>query len=370
MKRSRVKKMLGVATFALTAQTAHAQSSVTLYGIIDAGITYFSNLNGHGTFVANDGSIQANRWGLRGQEDLGGGSKLIFVLENGFNLYSGTMVQSGVLFSRQAWIALSDPRHGTVSMGKQYDFFWDNLTQFAMGQIAGQYAWHPGDFDHLAGTLHINNALKYTSPSFGGLSFGGLYAFPSQSVPAGTGRVIAFGARYANGPVTLGVAYTDTHDLGVNAPTQAGTTLFPNLPGAPLTVPSVSSIGAGGSYRYGRSLTRLLFTDVHFRVRNDNGSLVTYEGNEVFQVTPATTVMGGYWYSKLGSQKWQNATFLVDYALSKRTDVYTSATYLRATGGAAPVFLGGGSAPVFVNGQYVSAGESSTAVRIGLRTLF
>ena len=126
----------------------------------------------------------------------------------------------------------------------------------------------------------------------------------------------------------------------------------------------------GGDYHSGISTTRLLFTDTHFRIANDNGSMPTYEVNEVLQVTPATTVMGGCWYSKLGTQKWQNATLLLDYALSKRTDVYTSATYLRATGGAAPVFLGGGAAPVFANGLYVGTGQSSTAVRVGIRTLF
>jgi predicted porin len=168
--------------------------------------------------------------------------------------------------------------------------------------------------------------------------------------------VIAFGARYDGGPFQAGVAYTDTHDLGLNAPTQAGTTLFPDLPGAPVVATSVSTIGAGASYRYGRSLTRLLFTDTHFRVARDNGSMPTYEINEVFQLTPATTLMGGYWYSKLGEQKFQNGTLLLDYALSKRTDVYTSATCLRVSGGAAPVFLGGGSAPVFSNGVYVGSG--------------
>ncbi|CAN7584352.1 hypothetical protein LJR034_004367 [Caballeronia sp. LjRoot34] len=52
-----------MAVSAMSVPCAYAQSSVTLVGIIDAGITYFSNLNGHGTFVANDGSIQSNRWG-------------------------------------------------------------------------------------------------------------------------------------------------------------------------------------------------------------------------------------------------------------------------------------------------------------------
>ena len=355
---------------ACAGQTAHAQSSVTMYGIIDAGLTYFSNLNGHSAFVANDGSIQSNRWGLTGTEDLGGGTKAIFTLENGFNLYSGTMVQSGVLFSRQAWLGLSDNRRGTLTFGKQYDFFWDNLTQFAMGQYAGQYSWHPGDFDHLAGTLHINNAVKYRSPSFYGFTVGALYAFPSQSVSAGTGRVMAFGARYDNGPLHVGLAYTNTHDMGLNAPTQAGTTLFADLPAGPVLVTNMSTFGAGASYTYGISLTRILFTDTHFRTRDDNGSMPTYEINEVLQFTPATTLLAGYWYSKLGDQRWQNATLLLDYALSKRTDIYTSATYLRASGGAAPVFLGGGAAPVFVNGTYVGTGNSSTAVRVGIRTRF
>src|SRR5258708_35078887 len=157
------------------------------------------------------------------------------------------MVQSGVLFSRQAWVGLTDTTHGTLTLGKQYDFFWDNLTQFAMGQVAGQYSWHPGDFDHLAGTLHINNAIKYTSPNYLGLQAGALYAFPSQSVSAGTGRVIAFGLRYSNGPLNLSAAYTDTHDLGLNGARQAGTTFFPDLPSNPGLESSVSSFGVGRS---------------------------------------------------------------------------------------------------------------------------
>jgi predicted porin len=370
MKKIVTKAIVAALIGAGTLGTAHAQSSVTLYGIIDAGITYFSNLNGHATFVANDGSIQSNRWGLRGVEDLGGGTRAIFDLENGFNLYTGTMVQSGVLFSRQAWVGLSNNSAGTLTLGKQYDFFWDNLTQFAMGQLAGQYSWHPGDFDHLAGTLHINNAIKYTSPTFAGVTLGGLYAFPSQSVSAGTGRVYALGARYANGPLNLGIAYTNTHDLGLNGPTQAGTTFFPGLPAGPVLASNVASFGVGGSYRYGRSLTRLLFTDTRFKIGSDSGSMLTYEANEAFFLTPATTLMAGAWYSKLGSQKWVNVTALCDYWLSKSVDVYTSATWLHASGGAAPVFLGGGAAPVFENGMYVGSGDTSVAVRVGLRKLF
>ena len=349
---------------------ATAQSNVQLYGIIDAGLTYFSNVNGSSTVVANDGAIQANRWGLRGTEDLGDGRRAIFALENGFNLYSGTMVQSGVLFSRQAWLGLQDNAAGTLTFGKQYDFFWDNLTQFAMGQLAGQYSWHPGDFDHLAGTLHINNAIKYTSPTLAGLTFGGLYATPSSTVSAGTGRVMAFGLKYVNGALNLGAAYTNTHDSGVNAPTQAGTTIFPDLPPGPAVLDNIASWGVGGSYRYGPHTTRLLFTSTRFRNGAESTVMNTYEINQIYRPDPAWTLMAGYWYSKMDSQRWQNVTVLADYALSKRTDVYAEGTWLYAGGGAAPVYLGGGAAPTFVKGTYTGQGPSSTAIRIGMRHTF
>ncbi|SMG53651.1 porin [Paraburkholderia susongensis] len=365
------KSLLCAAMLAAASSVAHAQSSVTLYGIIDAGVSYLSNVGGHSQFMASDGSIQSNRWGFLGKEDLGGGLSAIFVLENGFNLNSGSLFQSDVIFNRQAWVGLASTRYGRVTLGKQYDFFWDNLTQFAMGQYAGQYSWHPGDFDHLAGTLHINNAARYVSPTIAGVTVGGLYAFPSQATSGGTGRIIAFGLRYDNGPLKIGAAYTDIHDMGVNGPVQAGTTFFPNLPPTPQLANGVTNFGAGASYQIGRSLTRLLFTSTHFRIRNDNGSLNTYEANEVFSLTPATTLMAGYWYSKLGSQHWQNVTALADYALSKRTDVYATATYLRASGGAAPVFLGIGGSNAFVDGVYVGGGgASSVAVRIGMRQKF
>ena len=348
----------------------HAQSSVTIYGVIDAGVTYFNNLNGFKTVVAQDGSIQANRLGFRGTEDLGGGTSAVFVLENGFNLGTGGMVQPGVLFSRMSYVGINDNQYGSLTLGKQYDFFWDNLTQFSMGQRSGQYSWHPGDFDHLAGTLHINNAIKYTSAPYKDFNIGALYATPSQDVSAGTGRVIAFGARYGTGTVRLGLAYTATHNLGLNAPAQAGTTLFPTLPASPVLASKVSTIGAGGSYTMGNFTTRMLFTATTFHIGNNSGTMPTYEINEIFAASPAASVSGGVWYSKIGTQSWKNATLTYDYSLSKRTDVYVTGAYLRTGGGAAPVFLGGGSSPVFSNGVSIGSGSSATALRIGIRTMF
>jgi predicted porin len=88
---------------------AHAQSSVTLYGIIDEGINYNSNMKGGRSYALQSGVMQGSRWGLRGAEDLGGGLRATFVLENGFDLNSDKASQGGLLFGRQAYVGFAEP---------------------------------------------------------------------------------------------------------------------------------------------------------------------------------------------------------------------------------------------------------------------
>ncbi len=81
---------LALAASAVCAPTAvHAQSSVTLYGILDAGITYVNNAGGAHQFKFDDGISYGNRIGFKGVEDLGGGLQAVFVLESGFHLGNG-----------------------------------------------------------------------------------------------------------------------------------------------------------------------------------------------------------------------------------------------------------------------------------------
>jgi general bacterial porin, GBP family len=92
------KNLMAVALLSVLASAAHAQSSVTLYGLIDVGITYtnsqLTSHGGHSNWQETSGSVDGSRWGLRGAEDLGGGLKAIFTLENGFNVNNGTLGQS------------------------------------------------------------------------------------------------------------------------------------------------------------------------------------------------------------------------------------------------------------------------------------
>ena len=108
--------LLGFAT------TGFAQSSVTLYGVLDTGVEYVSHANADGKGIVRMPSITGelpSRWGLRGSEDLGGGYKAVFALESGFNVGNGTMGQGTRLFGRQSWVRIESP-YGTLSFGRQY----------------------------------------------------------------------------------------------------------------------------------------------------------------------------------------------------------------------------------------------------------
>ena len=125
------KTLIVAAAAASFATVAHAQSSVTLYGVLDAGITYTSNVQpalgqaGKSRWAMGSG-IDQSRFGLRGSEDLGGGLKAIFTLESGFNIGNGKFANSNGMFNRQAFVGLSS-QYGTVTLGKQYDATQDYL---------------------------------------------------------------------------------------------------------------------------------------------------------------------------------------------------------------------------------------------------
>ena len=113
----------------LLSSSAFAQSSVTLYGVIDEGIDYTSNSGGKRAFDLQSGYVQGSRWGLKGTEDLGGGLKAVFQLENGFDVSSGKLGQGGRMFGRQAYVGLQSDQFGTVTFGRQYDSVVDFVAQ-------------------------------------------------------------------------------------------------------------------------------------------------------------------------------------------------------------------------------------------------
>src|SRR5260370_26259544 len=218
------------------ASAAQAQSSVAIYGLIDAGISYVNNsktaTGGSGKLSkVDDGVAKANRWGLRGTEDLGGGLKAIFVLENGFSAANGRLGQGGALFGRQAYVGLAKDDIGSFTLGRQYTFLTDYLGQnYSTGglTVAGNYGYHVNDIDGLL-LSRINNAVKFSSANFAGFTFGALYGFSNQAgafsgapgtgptATGGSSRASSFGLNYAAGPFGPGPSYTG-HTFSVRRP--------------------------------------------------------------------------------------------------------------------------------------------------------
>src|SRR5258708_29680962 len=117
-------KPRGLSTLSLAlfgaAGVAHAQNSVTLYGTIDTSITYVHNATAAGKNLwaignTSGGDLSGSRWGLKGQEDLGGGLKALFLLENGFNPATGTFGQSSRGFGPHAYVGLAISHYCTFT---------------------------------------------------------------------------------------------------------------------------------------------------------------------------------------------------------------------------------------------------------------
>ncbi|MGU7770047.1 porin [Burkholderia sp. MR1-5-21] len=163
-----------------------AQSSVALYGIIDTGIEYVTNVGPQKSSVVRTPTLTASipsRWGLRGKEDLGGGLSAVFVLESGFAPSQGTLNQGGRLFGRQAYVGLSSARWGTLTFGRQYSQIYWALP----GDTMGPNIYAAGDLDPYLAQARVDNAVAYTFTS-SGLTVGVTYSFGRDAVdPAEAG---------------------------------------------------------------------------------------------------------------------------------------------------------------------------------------
>src|SRR5690606_17249632 len=221
-----MKKSLLVAALiaGFAAGAAHAETSVTLYGRVDGGIGYQQfkgsdpvtgeSYKGTNTGMAN-GIMGGNRWGLKGAEDLGNGLQAVFVLENGFNLNSGTQGSSGRMFDRQATVGLKSSAWGQLDFGRQTSVSSKYLSGIAspFGADWGQAS--VGSAFSAINSVRYDNMVLYQTPSFSGLQFGIGYSFNAsgnQEFKTSGGdepntRAWTTALRYANGPVELGLSY-------------------------------------------------------------------------------------------------------------------------------------------------------------------
>jgi predicted porin len=382
------KNVIALAVSAACAVPAWAQSSITLYGVIDEGINYTNNAGDKSAYQLESGYAQGSRWGLKGSEDLGSGLKAIFDLENGFDLNSGQLGEGGRIFGRQAFVGLTAANYGTLTIGRQYDSVVDYLAQTtANGLWGGLLLSHPYDNDNTDNSFRVNNTVKYASPEFAGLQFGGTYSF-SNDTNFANNRQYSLGGQYTNGGLVVAGSYLEANSPGL---TDGGAIATDD---ANFISERLRIFGGGVNYTFGGATVGFVYTNTNVgepsatdtsvyvgAITPPNGGTLTalkfqnFEVNGRYQFTPAFFVGVQYVYTAAtmdatsGNENPKYHTFglMADYSLSRRTDFYFQAAYQKVAGDKTDTVLD----DAYIPG---SAGASSSsnqfAVRAAIRHKF
>ena len=324
------KNLIALAVLAASG-VASAQSSVTLYGLVDAYVgTSRVKLSSPGVAttstrqtVVDSGGFNTSRFGLKGSEDLGGGLKANFVLESGFDASTGASgayanpftfsastasgrTESSSVFSRQSWVGLSGG-FGEVRLGKMW-------TPYDEVKGSGAAAFDANIFAPATGVWASNNyqdrpgnSIYYGTPYVSGFSAAAMYSFGENKTAAqSAGKIASFNVQYAGGPLAAALAYQTEKEGGA---------LFAN--------PTTKYTQLNGSYDFGPA--KLLAAYGHVKDGGDKA--------KEFQVgvdvpLGAVTLSGGVARSKItlgagGEVKSTGVGLAAKYDLSKRTFLYT-----------------------------------------------
>nr|WP_256702353.1 porin [Burkholderia sp. SRS-W-2-2016] len=369
----------------MTAPSAFAQSSVTLYGLLDQGINYTNNAGGGPVWEMVSGYAQGSRWGIKGAEDLGGGVKAIFQLENGFDVSSGRFFQGDRIFGRQAYVGIQNERFGTLTLGRQYDSVVDYLAQTtANGNWGGFMFAHPYDNDNTNNSFRLGNSVKYASPTFAGFQFGGVYSF-SNDTNFANNRAYSFGGQYENDGLLIAAAYLQVNNPG------AGSTGALTANDASFIAGRMRVFGGGINYTFGSATAGVSYTNSNYKDPTGNNYIgiplaatgvklntlkfQNFEVNGKYEFTPAFSAGAQYVYtmqnyeSSLGNvrPKIHSVGLMADYNLSKRTDVYVQGVYLKIAGASTQSILDNA---YILGARAPSSTDTQVAVRIALRHSF
>lgn len=226
------KTLLAAALLAGFAGAASAQSSVTLYGVVDGGLRYQqvsrSNLDGVNNFGAAYGQQSGNRFGMKGVESLGNGNNAIFMIEAGFDLGNGMGQQGGRLFGRQSWMGVQNNAWGEVRLGRMVSLTTDYLVNAVDPFGAGFGQLNMGNAFTSGNTLRLDNVLMYKTPTMSGFQAGVGYSFATGLTSNGgvTGynfatnnntRQLTLGVKYANGPIYAAASYEKAYAADTTA---------------------------------------------------------------------------------------------------------------------------------------------------------
>ncbi|MDR6396594.1 porin [Herbaspirillum seropedicae] len=345
-----MKQKIVLATICLVSSAAHADSSVTLYGIADVGVRYSNGLNAsnapitsHSAAAVSSGVNNTSRWGLKGQEDLGSGMATVFQVEGGFNIDTGAAAKSDKLFDRISLVGLQTD-YGTLTVGRQatimadaispvdplgmrYASFNPNITLTALSNTDfGRHAFGTqyGTSGYNDSYYRLDNMLKY-SASYGPVKARLTY---SAGEVAGNSEALSTsgaGLSYEKGPFVVSGAYMNFRNsasLGLDAYTLGTAYNFDRL-----TVKANYGYNTADTGANSQTRTRVSSLGVSYLIH------------------PALLLTTAYYRAKRQSTGFVEDGFdrvftYLEYSLSKRSTVYLEGDYTKWKGDAAGVSSG------------------------------
>lgn len=355
--RTRAQRIAGWAAGLLICGSAHAQSHVTVFGIIDGGLLYTNRTldattgsNAGKQFSMIDGGSSYSQFGLLGSEDLGGGLQAKFKLESGISIANGALAHcDGNLFGCEAWIAL-DSRYGEVKTGLQFSPFFlalyasdpRNMSFFGSGGV--------NLVDNLLGTsIFSASSISYTSPELWGLQTSLLYSFGGKPGDFRAGRQYSASAKYEYAGLMINAAIFDGNSGAAN-PTPTPTSL------------AAEGRTLGAAFKFGAVTVKASF--VNYKVAGMFNNNV-YGGGLSWYVTPALDLDGGVWITSDRNHTANHSLLTAlgaSYFLSKRTTLYAQIASVNNHGAM--------NTGLSVNGALYGVSGTTVGATVGIRHSF
>ncbi len=351
---------LALALFGACAGPACAQSSVTVYGIVDVALVRETGAAAGSSTKVTSGVGTGSRLGFRGTEDLGGGLSAIFLLENGFQADTGASGQGGLLFGRQIYVGLQGG-FGTVTLGRQY------TPQYLTVALADPFgSGYAGDTKNLMpatgnGTSRMDNTIKYVSRAWSGVTADLVYAPGEVAGSESASRQFGGALGYAAGALKVRLAHHNRNNE---------TAVLTNLSSARNTV-------VGGTYDFGAAKAHFAYgvnKGLNSSPLRNAANPFGYRVAPVASVDSADAMLGvsvpmgphsvlaSYIRKDDKTALNQDATQMAigyRYALSKRTEAYTVYSRIDNKNGAG-----------YTVGSSIEGGTGDGAFNLGIRHAF
>ncbi|MEO7497348.1 MAG: porin [Massilia sp.] len=329
------KMIIAVLASSLVPAAAMAQSSVTVYGVADAGLVRESGSPTGTVNAITSGVASGSRLGFKGKEDLGNGVKAYFVLENGFNIDTGSAAQGGLLFGRQAYLGMSSEL-GAVTVGRQYSPYYRAMRDIGDVFCAG-FAGRAGNI--LASNTRLDNMVSYVTPSLQG--FTAELAVGLGEVPdnAAAKRAYSSALTYTAGPLVAALSWHQQQNaLATDSSANTLLTARYNF--------GVAEASAG--YARNKGLAGARSNDVIVGVIVPAGAVTKVYASYIHHDDTTAAARD--------ASQW---AFGATYALSKRTDLYAAYAHIDNRNGA-----------TFKVGNATTDGTGNTGVNLGIRHTF